>query len=847
MTDTRLFHSSRLLTSSLALVCLALAICLAMVSSRVVDTPGEEPPVAASAGTVSVFADAAIPRSLADEGSALSSGVSDAVVPAAQVTVAAGAFPDTTTPQSPVDPDRDSVELGMRFTPRSDGVVTGIRFYKTAANRGPHTGTLWDASGQVLARVSFPESASTGWQTADLSPAVAVSAGATYVVSYHAPNGAYAADEGGFDRALDTDALSIPAGAGVFAYGSGAFPAENFRNSNYYVDVAFRADAEAPADPAPPASPEPTPPAEGAFTDDTEPDQAVDSDRSSVEVGMRFVPKVDGTITALRFYRSAANPGPHRGTLWDGDGTVLARADFAAGGDAGWQTAELEPPVDVAAGAEYVVSYLAPGGRYAADEHYFDTGIENDYFAIPSGAGVYAYGSGSFPTQNHRNSNYYVDVLLTPAGVPGPTPSGSPSPTDPTPTPTPTSTATTAPTPTPAPTPAPTPLPTDPSSPTTLDLPTQPWWGGPGYYGRWDKASAAGWTDPSFFPVSVFFGKPAHARELAGIGINTFMGAEHDGSRVSTITRTGISLLAQPEWSDAEVGDDPLVVGWHVSDECDMGLGGCESPLGEAGSLEIQKGYVADLRAKDDGRFLQANFGNGVLGTHWSPTTMDDHLALIDVSSVDKYAYTSPHVQDLFRGAPTWPDSRNPSSAGAYGWQQDRMERFMSPAASKPNWVFVETARPYLTEAGAGTITVEQIRGAVWNGIIHGAAGIAYFQHNNNGCGNYSLIDCGQGLQDGVGAINAQIAELAPVINTPSYTWRFGAGVETALKAHDGYAYIFAMTDGGTGARSFTLPDGVAGTVEVVGENRSLTAAGGTFTDDFAAEYTVHMYRVAIE
>ncbi|KAA9135527.1 hypothetical protein [Microbacterium caowuchunii] len=377
-------------------------------------------------------------------------------------------------------------------------------------------------------------------------------------------------------------------------------------------------------------------------------------------------------------------------------------------------------------------------------------------------------------------------------------------------------------------------------------MPTEAWWGGPSYYSAWAKPVAAGWTEPSFFPLALFFGKPSHARELAAIGINTFVGAEHDGSPAAMVTDEGISLIAQAEWTSAEIGDDPLVVGWHVSDECDMGSSGCDSPRGEHGSLEIQAEYTRQLRAKADDRFLQANFGNGVLGTYWSPTTMDDHLALVDVSSVDKYAYTSPHVQDLLRDSSYWPIGRTPSSAGAYGWQQDRMETFMSPAASKPNWVFVETAMPFLTEDGAQTIAVDQIRGAVWNAIIHGAAGIAYFQHNNNGCGTYSLIACGATLRAGVAEVNAGVSALAPVINTPTYSWEFGDGLETALKAHDGHAYILAMADGRTGERTFTLPDGLDSTVEVLGEDRTITAAEGRFTDVFESEATIHIYRMVI-
>ena len=148
---------------------------------------------------------------------------------------------------------------------------------------------------------------------------------------------------------------------------------------------------------------------------------------------------------------------------------------------------------------------------------------------------------------------------------------------------------------------------------------------------------------------------------------------------------------------------------------------------------------------------------------------------------------------------------------------------------------------------GLLTIAGDQIEGAVWNAIIHGAAGIAYFQHNNDtACGTYSLVECSASLRAKVKAINASVRSLAPVINTPSYVWNFGAGLETSLKASDGAAYIFAMTDGGTGARTFTLPAGLSGSVEVVGENRTLSITDGTFTDSFSSEHDHHIYRVAL-
>jgi len=377
-----------------------------------------------------------------------------------------------------------------------------------------------------------------------------------------------------------------------------------------------------------------------------------------------------------------------------------------------------------------------------------------------------------------------------------------------------------------------------------LGLTPERWWGGPSYYSPFANAVASGWTSPEFFPIAVFVGRPSHAAELRAAGINTFMAAEHDGSAISMVTDEGISVIAQDEWTVDEIGEDPRVVGWFVSDECESGAGVCGDAADEAGRLAQQKSWVDGLRDLDDGRFLQANFGNGVLGTYWAPTTMADHVALVDVTSVDKYAYTSPHVQRLLADSPFWPAGWDPSTSLAYGWLQDRMETY---DATKPNWVFVETAMPYLNEDGPRTIDSDQIEGAVWNALIHGAAGIAYFQHNNNGeCGNYSIIQCGADRTARIRAINDGVMAMAPVLNSPSYSWSFGDGVQTALKDVGGYAYILAMPEGGSGTRSFSLPPALAGasSVDVVGEDRSIKVTDGVFVDEFRAEFSHHIYRL---
>ena len=62
------------------------------------------------------------------------------------------------------------------------------------------------------------------------------------------------------------------------------------------------------------------------------------------------------------------------------------------------------------------------------------------------------------------------------------------------------------------------------SAPSALNLPRIPWEGGPNYWKsspsrpQVAKADAAGWDDPSFFPISVFLANPGDAAALKALG-----------------------------------------------------------------------------------------------------------------------------------------------------------------------------------------------------------------------------------------------------------------------------------------------------------------------------------------
>jgi hypothetical protein len=129
---------------------------------------------------------------------------------------------------------------------------------------------------------------------------------------------------------------------------------------------------------------------------------------------VRFRSEVDGYISALRFFKGAANTGTHVGHLWTSTGQLLATVTFSGESASGWQEMEFETPVAIGAGTTYVASYHAPSGGYSRTTDYFQSARQAFPLLAPStGNGVYAYGpSGTFPSNSFASTNYWVDVVF---------------------------------------------------------------------------------------------------------------------------------------------------------------------------------------------------------------------------------------------------------------------------------------------------------------------------------------------------------------------------------------------------------------------------------------------------
>ena len=130
--------------------------------------------------------------------------------------------------------DPGPVVLGVRFNSSVAGKITGIRFYKAAANTGPHTVALWDTSGVVLAQATATSETASGWQEVLFTTPVSIAANTDYVAGYLAPKGHYSVTGGGFAAAVTNGPLTAVADGsksnGLYTYSSTlTFPNSSLR------------------------------------------------------------------------------------------------------------------------------------------------------------------------------------------------------------------------------------------------------------------------------------------------------------------------------------------------------------------------------------------------------------------------------------------------------------------------------------------------------------------------------------------------------------------------------------------------------------------------------------------
>jgi hypothetical protein len=197
-----------------------------------------------------------------------------------------------------------------------------------------------------------------------------------------------------------------------------------------------------------------------------------------------------------------------------------------------------------------------------------------------------------------------------------------------------------------------------------------------------------------------------------------------------------------------------------------------------------------------------------------------------------------------------------------YGWNKpewvhlvhDGTAALCELAGNKPIYAWIETCRGSQWTGpleGQKPVTPVHIRGEVWMAICRGATAIGYFTHIWKP--TYRQFGVPPENVKAMKDINEQLTRLAPVILAEpaevkvSINFSDHLNGDIVAKKSGDCIYLFAVNYDSRqrGCRALIEVEGLqAGTpVEVVDENRTLTAAAGAFTDDFGP-LGVHIYKI---
>ncbi|MFL6814758.1 MAG: hypothetical protein ACJ8EK_12040, partial [Bradyrhizobium sp.] len=144
--------------------------------------------------------------------------------------------------------------------------------------------------------------------------------------------------------------------------------------------------------------------------------------------------------------------------------------------------------------------------------------------------------------------------------------------------------------------------------------------------------------------------------------------------------------------------------------------------------------------------------------------------------------------------------------------------------------------------------TAAEVRSEVWMALIHGATGIFYFVHEFKPDFREDAIFRYPDIVAEVTRTNKLIKSLSPALRSPgvsgAITVSSNVPVATMVKVYQDTTYIFAvaMQNAPSTAR-FAINDLHQTSARVIGEDRNLSIAQGSFEDHFEG-YGVHLYQL---
>ena len=360
-------------------------------------------------------------------------------------------------------------------------------------------------------------------------------------------------------------------------------------------------------------------------------------------------------------------------------------------------------------------------------------------------------------------------------------------------------------------------------------------------YTKWEKGPS---HSKDFFPITVWLQDPVKAEKYQAAGFNAYIGLWQGPTeqQLAQLKKAGMKVICEQNEVGLKHVNDPIIIGWLQMDEPDNAQARTGGGYGPPVTPEKIVARYEKMRKADPSRPVHLGLGQGVAWDNWHgrgvrtncPEDYPEYIKGGDTISFDIYPACHSNAQ----------------VAGKLWYVARGVERLKVWARDKIVWDCIECTR--IGNAELKKATPHQVKSEVWMSIIHGSMGLVYFVHEWQPKFNESAILDDAEMLAGVTAINRQITELAPVLNSSTIEEQATVSssnenvpVAIMLKKYKDATYLFAvaMRDGKTDA--IFVVNGLDGErkVEVLGENRTLTAKNGVFKDSFNP-WDVHLYKI---
>ena len=360
-------------------------------------------------------------------------------------------------------------------------------------------------------------------------------------------------------------------------------------------------------------------------------------------------------------------------------------------------------------------------------------------------------------------------------------------------------------------------------------------------YARWKNGPP---KDASYFPIAVWCQEPSNAPNYQKAGINLYMGLWQGPTeeQLAEIKKYGMQAICNQNAVGMAHKDDPIIAGWLRADVPDevITLNGGKDHRPPVAAGQVVERYQA--RSEEDPsrpQFLELSQGvawddfNGRGERSGHPEDFPEYLKGCDIAFFEFF----PAAND------------DPRVNGKLDMVAKGVERLVKWADGRQIvWNIIECTHVNW----ANKATPKQVKAEVWMSLVHGSRGIIYFAHEFKPASTDHALLKDPEMLAAVTAINRQIRELAPALNSPTVkdalkveSSNKDVPVATMVKKQGGATYVFAVAmKSGEMEAAFTLEGLPAGAqIEVLGENRKIESADGKFQDRFS-DWDVHLYRI---